>query len=194
MGERSADFIAVQLCKWNCIRTGFVWKCFVWRLDFSGQRETEERERLLYIRLHIGLRLRALCQATGAQGAKGHLARTHGFMTPIYLPELLLLCSTSTDNSRNKTAPRFPPQRHIISASLHQEPKGPNFLNRRCVFIYKKNDRWGSECAAAADVTPVFCVVAASAGEEMPDWSVWSLCLPSQAFFLPSDVRAGAHE
>lgn len=46
-------------------------KVFGWRLDFRGQRGAEERERLLYIRLHVELRLRRLCQAAGVLGAKG---------------------------------------------------------------------------------------------------------------------------
>lgn len=72
-----------------------------------------------------------------------------------------------------------------------REAGGPSFLNRRCVCVCPS----GVPSVQLLPMwPPVFCVFAANAGEEMPDWSVWSLCLPSQAFFLPSDVRGGAHE
>lgn len=152
--------------------------------------EGEERERLLYIRLHVGLRLLSLCRATKrAHGAKGRRAGTHGLRHQFICQTLLLLRSTLRQKKAGTTTNCRTPCGEIISAS---QDRGRSRAQRAellqsPLFL----GRGGSECAAAADVTPVLCVVAANAGEEMPAWSVWSLCLPSQAFFLPSDVRAG---
>lgn len=124
-------------------------------MDFSRQREAEERERLLYIRLHVGLLLRPLCQATGAQGAKGRRARTHGFMTPIYLPELSVLCSTSTEDNRNGTA-RTPTGTSYQHCSI-KSPKGKLLESPLCFLFKKKKSLRVRVCSCCRRDPSVLC-------------------------------------
>lgn len=44
------------------------------------------------------------------------------------------------DRRQQESKPGRPAHRDIISVSQHQEPKGPNLMNRCCVFIFKKEN------------------------------------------------------
>lgn len=108
-------------------------------------------------------------EGPSVHGAKGRRAGTHGLRHQFICEKLLLLRSNLGRRKQEKQQTAGPPavksyQRRRTAGA--REPRGPSSFNRCCVCGFL--GRGGSECAAAADVTPVLCVVAANAGEEMP--------------------------
>lgn len=120
----------------------------------GGGKRGQERERLLYIRLHVGLRLLSLCRATKrAHGANGRRAGTHGLRHQFIRETLSLLRSNQSRNNNKLPAVKSYQRRRTAGA---REPRGAEPLQSPlCACVCVRVFFWGGAEGPSVQLLPM---------------------------------------